>query len=399
MNDTEFTAAALQASENTGLYGRAVVLRARPAPGDAVSETHCACVPLSAAPATESLADGELLVATLALSVDPVLRCRFNADTGAAYVAPFAVAGALRGAGIGRVIASRCAALPVGTLVGGDALDWPFAEYVRFPRADYRPIAPASTGEAHAAGVPRPVALARAQAQPSLALGVLGLTGATAWLGVTHRLRPRAGELCVVSAAAGATGSVVVELARRAGARVIGIGGARKQALLARTCDVAVSRHSAEFRAELRAACGGRAVDAFFDNTGGAVADAVAELAAPDMRWVLCGTISTYNDADPTYPPPARSETERRLRRRFLALDYAADWNHALAELAALLDDPEQPLEALETVTVGIENTARAFCAMMAGDNVGKAVVQVKTLAETEAEMNARGTATQTKST
>ncbi len=184
-----------------------IVLQRRPAANEAVT---LSCFRVEDDGVVDAaVADGNVLVQTLFLSVDPLQRCMFNADTGVDYVNPFQLGETLCGAGVGVVVASKADHLPAGTLVGGNTLSYPWTSQWSVPAAE----APSSL----------PAALGLTEHTASHALGVLGLTGLTAFFGLTAHAKVQAHDVLVVSSAAGATGTVAVQIAKIIGCTVVGL--------------------------------------------------------------------------------------------------------------------------------------------------------------------------------
>ena len=208
---------------------------------------------------------------------------------------------------------------------------------------------------------------------------MLGITGLTAWVGIKDIGRPQPGETVVVSAAAGAVGSVAGQIAKINGARVVGIaGGGAKCALLTERLgfDAAVDHKASDWHDQLLAATP-NGVDVDFENVGGEIMDAVFGRLNLRARVALCGLISTYNDPDP--PPGPRSFTnlliQRVLMQGFIVIDHLARMPEAIAELAGWMR--EGKLEQLETVVDGFEQLPTAINMLFDGANTGKLVLRV----------------------
>ncbi|EOD26633.1 prostaglandin reductase-like protein [Emiliania huxleyi CCMP1516] len=342
----------------------------------------------------------EVLCRTVYLSVDPFLRCRFNASTGVDYTQPYALGEPIASAGIGEV-------LQVGDAVRGPAPgDLVVEPFDSFPWQ--------SVAVLEAAKVQRVPPLLALLLPPSALLGACGQTGLTAWCGLetVGGGRPNGSDVVAVSGAAGAVGSLVGQLCKRRGAAVVGVCGseAKVDFLQELGFDRALNRHSADLRADLRAALlsvpqADRAlgtsrspqpvdITLYWDNVGGAVSDLVIQCMAPRSELLLCGQISTY-DAEGDYPPPLPAESaavveRRRIRReRYTVVKYKHRFAPALAELCALVAaearrrgrrDAAPELRAEETVYDGLDAAPAAFIDMMGGGNTGKAVVRCSEL-------------------
>jgi NADPH-dependent curcumin reductase CurA len=304
-------------------------------------------------------ADGQVVVRTTWLSFDPAQRGWLNDIR--SYVPPVAIGDVMRAGGIGEVVASRAAGVPEGALLAGP-VGW----------QEYAVLDPASAG---VEAVPADLA------RPELMLGVLGSTGLTAYFGMLDVGRPVEGDTVLVTAAAGATGSVAGQIARLRGAgRVIGTAGSEEKRAWVRDVagfDDCVDHFDEKVRRRLREA----APDGYqvvFDNVGGALLDAALFNIAERGRIVLCGAISTgYR--------PERPEvglhyyqllTTRRGRMEgFLVTDYADRFAAARAELRSWVDDGSlrQELDVLH----GLEQAPEGLRRLFAGANFGKQLLRL----------------------
>ena len=265
----------------------------------------------------------------------------------------------MRGLGLGRVVESKSPSYDVGQLVQG-LIGW--QEWVI--ASDAAPLQPVPD----IPGV-----------SPSAFLGVLGMTGLTAWVGIRDIGRPQPGETVVVSAAAGAVGSVAGQIAKLDGARVVGIaGGPEKCAILTERLgfDAAVDYKAPGWRDQLIAATPDL-IDVDFESVGGEIMDAVFARLNLRARVALCGLISGYNDSAP--PPGPRSFgnvlVQRALVQGFIVLDHFARLPESAAELSGWITDGK--LEPLETVVEGFEELPRAINMLFDGANIGKLVVRL----------------------
>ena len=299
--------------------------------------------------------DGEVLVRTCYLSVDPYMRGRMrDADS---YAEPWAVGQVLEAGVVGEVERSEHPAFEPGDLVTGH-LHW--ADYAVAPGHRLEPV---DTGAA-------PV---------STALGVLGMPGRTAYFGMLDVVEPRPGDHVVVSAAAGAVGSVAGQLASLAGARVVGIAGSdEKVAFLTEACgfDAGVNYRTEDVRAAVAAACPD-GVDGYFDNVGGEITDAVVRELAVGARVAVCGQIALYNaDSAPTGPRllPGLIATRARVEG-FLVGDYDHRREEGTERLGTWVADGE--LAYRETVAEGLTSAPDAFLGLFEGENIGKQLVRV----------------------
>ncbi|MCB0874940.1 MAG: NADP-dependent oxidoreductase [Solirubrobacterales bacterium] len=304
------------------------------------------------------IGEGEALIRTEYVSIDPTNRTWLN-DT-PTYLPPVAIGDVVRAGGIGRVVASNHPAYEEGRLVQGFTgwQEWLVA-------SDEAPLLPVN----EVPGVD----------SPSAYLGVLGMTGLTAWVGIREIAKPQEGETVVVSAAAGAVGSVAGQLAKADGARVVGIaGGPDKCALLTDRLgfDAAVDYKAEDWREQLAGATPD-GIDVDFENVGGDIMDAVFARINLRARIALCGLISGYNEDDP--PPGPRSFGNLLIKRArlqgFIVLDHFGQAQQAGAEIGELLTSGR--MEALETVVDGFEKLPEALNMLFDGANTGKLSVKV----------------------
>jgi len=300
------------------------------------------------------LRDGEVLVKTTYLSIDPTIRGWLERDT---YLPAIEIGAVVRSSGVGEVVASRNKEFSPGDRVFA-MVGW--QEYsVHGPDSRLRGIPP---------GV-----------SPTDALGVLGLNGTTAYFGLLDVGRPKAGETVVVSGAAGATGSVAGQIAKLEGCRVIGIAGSdAKCAWLTDEAgfDGAINYKTEDVGARLTETCP-EGIDVFFDNVGGPILDEVLARLALRARVVLCGAISQYNRMDDVYAPRNYMNLVMRRARMegFLVLDYFDRLPQAVMKLAGWV--AEGKIKHRTTVVDGLENTVSAFQRLFSGDHEGKLVVRV----------------------
>jgi NADPH-dependent curcumin reductase CurA len=331
------------------LTNRQILLRRRPTglvqPGDTELITSLAPEP----------AEGEALVRTTYIGIDAAARTWLNDQPG--YLPPVQLGEVIRAAGIGEVVESRCDAYAVGdvvtTLTG-------FQEYV------------ISRDDVFTTPVPGP-------AVDQLAvMSVYGPTGATAYFGMSGIGKPRPGETVVVSAAAGATGSIAGQIAKIAGARVVGIaGGPQKCRAVVEDFgfDACIDYREINLATALKEHCP-RGVNVYFDNVGGPILDAVLGRLAPKARVVLCGVISSYLTGE--HPGPANYVNllaKTALMQGFNALDEWGRFDEAFAALRRW--EQEGLLVHRETVVEGIESCVDALNGLFTGANIGKMLVKV----------------------
>eukprot|EP01113_Clastostelium_recurvatum_P025917 TRINITY_DN3113_c0_g3_i1.p1 TRINITY_DN3113_c0_g3~~TRINITY_DN3113_c0_g3_i1.p1 ORF type:complete len:351 (-),score=48.54 TRINITY_DN3113_c0_g3_i1:79-1098(-) len=302
--------------------------------------------------------EGEVLLKTLWISVDPYLRGKMN--EGPSYTAPFNVGEPITSGTIAEVVKSNNSKFPVGTIVSNMG---PWAEYSVSDGQYMRPVS-------------KDVPL-------SQYLGTLGMPGATAYFGLFEVLQPKAGETIVVSGAAGAVGSIVSQLAKAHGMYVVGTASTEKIPFLNKLgCfDAVVDYKGADVRAALKAACP-KGVDCYFDNTGGEVSDVVVlELLNRFARISVCGQIAAYNGGAKSSSSAAAVSIPMTLLKKsarmqgFIVSDYLPRWPEALSKLTQ--EYKAGRLVSEETVVQGFDRTPEAFLGLFSGKNTGKMVVKV----------------------
>jgi NADPH-dependent curcumin reductase CurA len=301
-----------------------------------------------------SPAAGEAVCRSLWLSIDAAGRAWMQ---GATYRDAMRPGDVMAGFGVAQVVESAADNVQAGQLVAGE-VGW--QDYAAVPARTLLPLAP----------------------RDDLAdyLTVLGITGLTAYFGLLDVGHPRAGETVVVSAAAGATGSVVGQIARIHGCRVVGVCGSDDKArwLLDHLgFDAALNHRDPELRRRLKAACPG-GIDVYFDNVGGPVLEAALSLASQRARIVCCGAVSQYDTSSPAPGPrgvPGLLVTKRLTMQGFIVMDYADRYGEALAALDSWLRDGR--LIAAADVLEGLERAPEALVGLLAGDNLGKRMVHV----------------------
>jgi NADPH-dependent curcumin reductase CurA len=302
------------------------------------------------------IGDGEALVRVDWISLDPTNRMWIDATP--TYLPPVGIGEVMRGLGLGEVVASNNPNYAVGQTVQG-LVGW--QEYA--VASDTQPLQPVDVAE----GV-----------SPSSYLGALGMTGLTAWIGIREIGQPQPGEMVVVSAAAGAVGSLAGQLAKADGARVVGIAGGREKcALLTEQLgfDAAVDYRGDDWAGRLAEATPD-GIDVDFENVGGAIMDAIFARLNIGARVALCGLISGYNSADPPPGPRAFGNllVQRAKVQGFIVLDHFGRAPEAINEIAGLIS--EGRLTPLETVVEGFEQLPTAINMLFDGKNVGKLVLK-----------------------
>jgi NADPH-dependent curcumin reductase CurA len=336
------------------MINRRIVLASRPAAEATLDNFRLEAVEVPA------LADGQVLVRNHWLSLDPYMRMRMN--EGRSYAPPQALGAAMVGGTAGEVVESRHERFQPGDkVVGGGG----WQEYSVF--------------DATQPGVLRKV---DDRLIPLAAyLGAVGMPGVTAWMGLTQIIQPKAGETVVVSAASGAVGSAVGQLAKARGCRAVGIaGGADKCAYVVDTLgfdaciDYKVHGSFDALAAALDAAAP-QGVDGNFENVGGMILDVVMTRMNAFGRIALCGMISGYDGAPIPMARPALLLTQRLKLQGFIVSEHMALWPEALNELGALVAGGQ--LKYRETIAAGLDAAPSAFLGLLKGRNFGKQLVKL----------------------
>jgi len=302
---------------------------------------------------------GEVLLRTLFLSLDPYMRGRMS--DAKSYAEPVPIGGVMEGGAVSEVIASQNPAFKPGDIVLGRT-GW----------------------QTHALSDGKALRKVDSSLAPiSTALGVLGMTGMTAYCGLLEVGRPKAGETLVVAAASGAVGSIVGQIAKIKGLRVVGIaGGAEKCSFVKDELgfDDCIDHKAPDLPGRLAAACP-NGIDVYFENVGGAVLDAVLPLLNTFARIPICGTIAHYNDTAPPQGPdklPAVWRmilTKRLTVRGLLVTDFGAMHDDFLRDMSGWLKDGR--IRYREDIVDGFENAPRALIGLLRGENFGKLLVRV----------------------
>ena len=331
-----------------------IVLAARPAGAPRLTDfrTETSPVPVPAA--------GQLLCRTLYLSLDPYMRGRMS--DAPSYAPPVRIGDVMVGGTVSRVEISRHEDFAAGDLVLG------YSGWQEFALSD-------------GTGLTRLDAHAK---HPSLFLGVLGMPGFTGYMGLVDIGNPQPGETVVVAAASGAVGSVVGQVARIRGCKVVGIaGGADKCRFVTAELgfDACVDHRGKDLPARLAAACP-QGIDVYFENVGGAVFDAVLPLLNVRARIPVCGLIALYNDTAPPAGPDRLGLLQGTILRRRLRMqgfiiseDYADRQAEFATTMTAWLAAGE--VKYREDVIEGLANAPQGFIDMLTGGNFGKLVVHM----------------------
>ncbi|HEY4311963.1 MAG TPA: NADP-dependent oxidoreductase [Pirellulales bacterium] len=308
----------------------------------------------------EQPADGQFLVRVGYLSLDPYMRGRMS--DAKSYATPVKPGEVMVGGGVGRVEASRHPKFAVGDFVVGPNFGWQtyaISNGAGITKVDLE-LAPIST-----------------------ALGVLGMPGLTAYFGLLEIGQPRPGETVLVSAASGAVGAVVGQIAKIAGCRVVGIVGSDEKAAYIRDelgFDAAVNYRTAPDLAKAIGEACPNGVDVYFENVGGEILDAAMRNLNHRARIPVCGMIAEYNlDKPAVGPRPGRMILVSRARMEgFLVFDFHDQYPQALAALGRWVR--EGKIKYREDVVDGLKNAPQAFIGLMQGKNFGKLLVRVAKL-------------------
>ena len=299
---------------------------------------------------------GEILLKTLYVSVDPYLRGRMNDSK--SYVPSFEIGKPINSGIIAQVIDSTHSKFKKGDFISGN-LDW--AEYQL----------------SNGLGLNK---LDENISELTPCLGILGMTGLTAYLGLTEIGKPKSGETIVVSGAAGAVGSVVGQIGKIMGCNVVGITGSDKKAELIKSkfkFDNAINyKTTLDLDTAIRDVCP-NGVDIYFDNVGGEISDAVLANINKHARLPVCGAISLYNDKNISLGPRLQSIllTKSATMTGFIVSDFSAKFHTAMKQLAIWLK--EGKLTYVETIVEGFDNIPQAFIDLFDGKNEGKMIVKI----------------------
>jgi NADPH-dependent curcumin reductase CurA len=298
--------------------------------------------------------EGQALVRNVYMSVDPYMRGRMNDVQ--SYVPPFKVGEPLQGGAIGQVVRSNDPSLAEGDFVNS-IYGW--REYCAAPARHFTKI--------------------DAKVPLSWYLGILGMPGLTAYYGFLEIGQPKAGETVFVSGAAGAVGMVVCQLAKISGCTVVGSAGSQQKVDFLRNelgVDVAFNYKETSPEAALTEHCP-NGIDIYFDNVGGDHLQAALGHLNVFGRIAACGSISRYNDTEPTPGPNNLFEVvrQRLTMKGFIISDHMALLPEFQQKMAGWF--AEGKLMNEETVVQGIENAPKAFLGLFSGDNTGKMLVQL----------------------
>lgn len=301
-------------------------------------------------------AEGEVLLRVTYVSVDPYMRGRMRDVV--SYAEPVKIGEVMTGGAVAEVVESRNPVYQAGDIVEG-MLGW--QQYAVSSGAELRKIDPSL-------------------APVSTALGVLGMPGLTAYFGLLDICDPRPGETVVVSGAAGAVGTLVGQIAKIRGCRVVGVAGSDEKVrylLNDLGFDAAFNyKTTSDYLKKLAGLCPD-GIDVYFDNVGGAITDAVLMLINIKARVSICGQISQYNLEKPERGPRLLWTliVKRARMEGFLVFEYADRYQEGLTQMARWLK--EGKIKYREQFAEGIENVPSAFIGMLGGANIGKQLVRI----------------------
>jgi len=301
---------------------------------------------------TPELKDGQVLVKNHYMSLDPYMRGRM--DDARSYTAAQQIDAVMGGGTVGEVVASHNARLAVGTKVVG------MGGWQLYSVSDGQGLMPID------AAIPL-----------SAYLGCVGMPGVTAWYGLNKIIAPKAGETVVVSAATGAVGAVVGQLAKAHGAHAVGIAGGPEKCAYATGelgFDACVDHRSPTFAADLKAALP-NGVDGLFENVGGEPFKQTMRRLNPFARIAVCGLIASYDGEATTLPDMRVMLVMRAKMEGFIVSEHMEVWPQALKELGALVASGR--MKYRESVAEGLESAPEAFMGMLKGKNFGKQVVKL----------------------
>ncbi|WP_422648702.1 Enoyl reductase (ER) domain-containing protein [Cupriavidus sp. H18C1] len=303
------------------------------------------------------LADGQVLVRNHFLSLDPYMRGRMN--EGKSYATPQPLNEVMIGGTVGEVVASRNPKYAVGDKVLG-MFGWQ------------------EMGVSDGSGMQK---VDTSRIPLSAYLGAVGMPGVTAWYGLNRIIAPKAGETVVVSAASGAVGSVVGQLAKMAGCRAVGIAGGKEK------CDYVVNELGFDACVDYKAASDPKAlytmlkeatpqgVDGYFENVGGEILDAVLSRMNPFGRIAVCGMIAGYDGEPLPLKNPQLILVSRLKIEGFIVSEHMDVWPQALSELGGAV--AQGKLKFRESVAQGLESAPEAFMGLLKGKNFGKQLVKL----------------------
>ncbi|NYT66665.1 NADP-dependent oxidoreductase [Alcaligenaceae bacterium] len=339
---------------STSISNQRILLRSRPVGAPSPDNFELESIPLP------ELRDGQFSLRTLYLSLDPYMRGRMS--DAPSYAPPVELGDVMVGGTVSTVIASKHPDYQVGDLLVG--------------RTGWQSYAISDGSDL--------IKLDRNMAQPSLALGVLGMPGFTAYMGLLDIGQPKAGETLVVAAASGPVGSVVGQIAKLKGCRVIGVaGGSDKCNYVMQELgfDACIDHRSDDFAQQLAAACP-QGIDIYYENVGGAVFDAVLPLLNAKARIPVCGLVAHYNDTELPAGPDrlgllTRAILTKRLKVQGFIIfdDYGSHYGDFIRQMSTWVDTGK--IKFREDMINGLEQAPAALIGLLEGKNFGKLIIRV----------------------
>eukprot|EP01111_Echinosteliopsis_oligospora_P012242 TRINITY_DN4169_c0_g1_i1.p1 TRINITY_DN4169_c0_g1~~TRINITY_DN4169_c0_g1_i1.p1 ORF type:complete len:345 (-),score=95.15 TRINITY_DN4169_c0_g1_i1:50-1084(-) len=309
-------------------------------------------------PSSSSLSDGGILLRTLYLSVDPYMRPKMSMAK--SYTAMYDLDKPLFGDGSAQVVASKNPDFKEGDIVSSNALRWKVFEIYTKEEVEKMPIRKIN---------PRGL--------PSIeSLHLLGMTGATAYFGLLELGKPKKGDVVLVSGAAGAVGSIVGQIAKIHGCRTIGVVGSAEKAKMIKEefgFDEAINYKTDNISEKLKEVAP-NGINIYFDNVGGSTLDAALENMATYGRVLSCGSIGSYNKAEPVYNY-FRVVTAKLQILGFIVYDYIEKWPQAHDDLAKWAK--EGKIKTLKSIDNGIDHMVHSLKGLFEGKNTGKLLVKI----------------------
>ncbi len=301
----------------------------------------------------------EILIQSEYLSIDPYMRGKMN--DGLSYTPPLKIGEVMVGESVGRVVESKSNKFKIGDLV---TVHQGWQTFIRTKDSD-----------------PSIFKVPESKLQSSVFLGAVGMPGRTAYYGLNYVGKPKAGETLVVSAASGAVGSVVGQLGKLLGCRVIGIAGGQEKAHYVVDelgFDQCIDYKNQDVAAKLREYCP-EGIDVYFENVGGEITKDVSELLNKGARVPICGFISKYNSPDiasEETPFHVLGALEPKPRHRFFVV---TEWLNKFEKTTAILHEyiKSGDIKYKETITSGFENAPQALRDVLSGKNFGKQIIKI----------------------
>ena len=301
----------------------------------------------------------EILIQSEYLSIDPYMRGKMN--DGLSYTPPLKIGEVMVGESVGRVVESKSNKFKIGDLV---TVHQGWQTFIRAKDSD-----------------PSIFKVPESKLQSSVFLGAVGMPGRTAYYGLNYVGKPKAGETLVVSAASGAVGSVVGQLGKLLGCRVIGIAGGQEKAHYVVDelgFDQCIDYKNQDVAAKLREYCP-EGIDVYFENVGGEITKDVSELLNKGARVPICGFISKYNSPDiasEETPFHVLGALEPKPRHRFFVV---TEWLNKFEKTTAILHEyiKSGDIKYKETITSGFENAPQALRDVLSGKNFGKQIIKI----------------------